>query len=297
MAQAREILPGERLYRGRITEPDRWDAFRPREGDVILATPAKSGTTWTQSMIAMLLNGTDALPDKLSRMSPWIDSNFSALDDDLVALERQPGRRVIKTHTPVDGWPVWEGVPVVLVFRHPMEVFLSIRKHLKNARAVEEHPLIEPLETSLPHFLESPCDADDIDADCLASIVHFFETAVLSDRLPWKLVMNYAGISRAHEATVRALDAFLGTDAPDELIHAVTRATEFTSMKARASDFAPEAVNGVWRDDSSFFAGGRSGSWEAEFTEAQVAAYQARFAELLPNPAHRRWIETGFGNV
>ena len=297
MTRARKIADRARIYRGSITEPERWDAFEPREGDVILCTPAKSGTTWTQSMIAMLLCGTPQLPERLSVMSPWIESNFSELKDDLAALARQSGRRVVKTHTPPDGWPVWDGVPVVVVFRHPMEVFLSIRKHVRNAKIVDEHPLLEPIETSLPYFLEQPFDDTDVDRDCLAGIVHFFETAVLQDRHPQKLVLNYAGISRDHRETVARLDTFLGTGASPDLIDAISRATEFGAMKARAADFAPEAANDIWHEEGKFFAAGRSGAWASEFTDAQIAAYEARFAGLLPDPARRRWIETGLGDV
>ncbi len=294
---ARKIADRAVVYRGSITEPERWAAYSPRKGDVILATPAKSGTTWAQSMIAMLLNGTAELPGKLSVMSPWIESNFSELESDIAALDRQPGRRVIKTHSPADGWPVWEGVDVVLVFRHPMEVFHSIRKHIANAKIVDEHPLLEPLDVALPYFLSRAFEPDDIDGDCLATIVEFFQRGVLSDRLPRKLVLNYAGMSRDHEGTVRRLDAFLGTGASDDLIREITRATEFSAMKAQAADFAPEAVNDLWHNTEQFFARGRSGNWADAFTDAQIALYNARFTELLPDPTHRRWIETGLGDV
>ncbi|MEL7150500.1 MAG: sulfotransferase domain-containing protein [Pseudomonadota bacterium] len=297
VAPARKIADRAVTYSGSVTEPERWDALAPCVGDVILATPAKSGTTWTQTMIAMLLNGTTELPEKLSVMSPWIESNFSALEPDLAALERQPGRRVIKTHTPADGWPVWEGVDVVLVFRHPMEVFLSIRKHIRNSKIIDAHPLLEPIETALPYFLDRPFDPADIDRDCVATIVEFFNRSVLSDRLPRKLLLNYAGISRDHAGTVEALDAFLGTNASSELMAEITRATEFGAMKSKAAAFAPEAANDLWHSDQSFFAGGRSGAWASDFTDAQIALYDARFAELMPDPAHRRWVETGLGDV
>jgi hypothetical protein len=294
---ARKITDRALTYRGGITEPERWDAWSPRTGDVILATPAKSGTTWTQSMIAMLLNGTTDLPEPLGVMSPWIESNFSSLEADLAALERQSGRRVVKTHTPADGWPVWKGVPVVLVFRHPLEVFLSIRKHLANSVKVDEHPLLEPVDQSLPHFLTRPFNPEDIDGDSLATIVEFFSRSVLSDRLPQKLVLNYAAIARDHEGAVRQLDAFLGTGASPKLIAEITEATEFAAMKAKAATFAPEATNDVWRDTAQFFADGRSGGWRATLTGAQIARYEAEFARLLPNPEWRHWIETGLGDV
>ncbi|MEM7752261.1 MAG: sulfotransferase domain-containing protein [Pseudomonadota bacterium] len=297
MTLARKIKDRASVYHGSITEPERWDSFHPREGDVILVTPAKSGTTWTQSMIAMLLHGTTDLPDKLGVVSPWIDSNFAAHDDNLAALERQRGRRVIKTHTPSDGWPVWEGVQIVSVFRHPLEVFLSIRKHIRNAKIVDEHPLLEPVASALPHFLDRSFSANEIDKDCLATIAHFFRDVVLSDRWSEKLVLNYAGISHDHAGTVRQLDAYLGTQAPDDLIQAITAATAFGAMKARAADFAPEASNDLWHDDAEFFASGQSGRWQSEIAPEQAALYAEVFAQLLPDPTHRRWIETGQGDV
>lgn len=298
MARAPKLAERARVYRGSVTEPERWDAFEPRPGDVILCTPAKSGTTWTQSIIAMLLNGTADLPERLSVLSPWIESNFSPLEGDLEALERQPGRRVVKTHTPPDGWPVWDGVKVVYVFRHPMEVFLSIRRHLMNSKAVDQdHPLLAPVDDALSYFLNKELDAEDIDRDCLATIVHFFRKAALADRHPESLLLNYAGISRDHRGTVGQLNDFLAAGASDALLDEITRATEFGSMKARAADFAPEAANDIWHDEKKFFAGGVSGAWADSFSDGQVAAYEARFAELLPDPAHRSWIETGLGDV
>lgn len=297
MSAARKLSDRAIVYSGSVTEPHRWNAIAPRTGDVILATPAKSGTTWTQSIIAMLLNGTTDLPEKLSVMSPWIESNFSDLDDDLAALERQSGRRVIKTHTPADGWPIWESVPVVICFRHPMEVFLSIRKHLANSKVVDDHPLLDPIAQSLPYFLDRPFDPQDIDRDCLETIVEFFKRSVLSDRIAHKLVLNYAGLSRDHEGTVRTLDRFLETGASDELITKITRATEFGAMKAQAATFAPEVANDLWHDNENFFAGGRSGDWADAFTDEQIALYDACFAALLPDPASRGWIETGLGDV
>ncbi|MEM9425761.1 MAG: sulfotransferase domain-containing protein [Pseudomonadota bacterium] len=297
MGAARKIRDAARTYRGSMTEPERWDSFHPRTGDVILVTPAKSGTTWTQSMIAMLLHGTTDLPDKLGVVSPWIDAGIAPHEDNLAALDRQKGRRVIKTHTPPDGWPVWDDVRVVSVFRHPLEVFLSIRKHIQNSKLTDEHPLLDPIDTSLPYYLDRRFSEDEVDRDGLPTIAWFFREVVLSERWTEKLVLNYAGIARDHLGTIRALDAFLDSQASDDLMHQIASATEFGAMKARATDFAPEASQDFWHDDAKFFASGRSGTWHSSFTDAQIELYNRRFAELLPDPAHRAWIETGQGDV
>ena len=294
---AKKLAEAKNSYRSDLTRPEHWAGFQPRTGDVLLVTPAKSGTTWTQSMIAMLLKGTAELPERLGTLSPWFDGGFGALKDYQAALAAQSGRRVIKSHTPALGIPVWKGVPVVTVFRHPLEVFLSIRKHLANARPIDAHPLLAPIDKALPFFLDEPFDAEDIDKDCLAAIVTHFEEIVLTNHVPQKLVLHYAGILADHAGTVAKLDAFLGTGASPELQAAITKATGFSAMKSRAAVFAPEANNDLWHDDKAFFAGGQSGHSRAEFTETQIAAYDAAFTRLLPNPAHRRWIETGYGDV
>jgi aryl sulfotransferase len=47
-----------------------WNVFRFRDVDIIIATYAKSGTTWTQQMVAQLLFGPDL---GVAEMSPWLD--------------------------------------------------------------------------------------------------------------------------------------------------------------------------------------------------------------------------------
>ena len=49
-----------------------WNDFRFRDDDIIIATYAKSGTTWTQQIVAQMLFGPD--PDlEVAEMSPWLD--------------------------------------------------------------------------------------------------------------------------------------------------------------------------------------------------------------------------------
>lgn len=49
-----------------------WNDFRFREDDIVISTYAKSGTTWTQQIVAQLLFGPD--PDlEVAEMSPWLD--------------------------------------------------------------------------------------------------------------------------------------------------------------------------------------------------------------------------------
>ena len=294
---APQIYPAKTLYRGTVTDPVIWRHFRPRRGDVILATPSKSGTTWVQSIIAMLLAGGPDLPAPLTKLSPWIDANFFNLDDLLKSIDALPGRRVIKTHTPVQGFAGWEGVKVVSVFRHPLEVAMSLRKHLINFKGIEDHPMVRELPLALRYFLETPADPNDIDRDTLAAIVERYRQAVHSHRGDEILTLHYSQMQRDHAGAVAALNEFTGAGCDAPTCAAIVKATEFVAMKANASHFAPEAGRDAWHDEEAFFFRGSAGAGLHDFSDRDIAAYEIRLAELLPNPAQRHWLNTGIGNT
>lgn len=79
------------------------------------------------------------LPGKLPELSPWVDADLGVPASVVAeALAAQKGRRVVKTHAPADGFPIWEGVTVIAVYRHPLDVFFSLRKHIVNMSSVDD---------------------------------------------------------------------------------------------------------------------------------------------------------------
>ncbi|WP_375269055.1 sulfotransferase domain-containing protein, partial [Phenylobacterium sp.] len=77
-----------------------WDRFAFRDDDVVVATYAKSGTTWTQHIVGQLVFAGD--PEvKIAEISPWVDLRIMP-PDLLDILEAQQHRRILKTHLPVD---------------------------------------------------------------------------------------------------------------------------------------------------------------------------------------------------
>ena len=75
---AKVIAPAERIYRGGITRPERWATWVPNKGDILVCTPPKCGTTWTQTILAMLVHGGAELPAKLPVLSPWVDAAWGS---------------------------------------------------------------------------------------------------------------------------------------------------------------------------------------------------------------------------
>ena len=56
-----------------MTDSERWERFVHRPGDIVISTPPKSGTTWTQMLCALMIFDGPAFPAGLDAMSPWLD--------------------------------------------------------------------------------------------------------------------------------------------------------------------------------------------------------------------------------
>ena len=93
---------------------------------MVVSTRSKSGTTWVQMICLLLLYGDPELPAPLTELSPWVDHTVEPVADVVARLERQPGRRVVKTHTPLDGVPLDDRATYVVVARHPLDMAVSL---------------------------------------------------------------------------------------------------------------------------------------------------------------------------
>jgi aryl sulfotransferase len=117
-----------RIYQNHSIDSTRWAEFSAREGDIVVASGYKAGTTWVQMIVLQLLSRANTLPS-IDTCSPWLDSPMLPLDDVLGTLNAQPGRRVIKTHLPLDSLPFYDGVRYVVICRDARDVAMSLWNH------------------------------------------------------------------------------------------------------------------------------------------------------------------------
>src|ERR1700689_3665054 len=118
-------------YRYQSAEEDsgRWLDFPFRAGDIVISTRSKTGTTWVQTICALLVFRTPELPAPLGRLSPWLDHLITPRDEVYARLAAQQHRRFIKTHTPLDGIPLDPRVTYIVTARHPLDTAVSLCRH------------------------------------------------------------------------------------------------------------------------------------------------------------------------
>ena len=279
----------ERTYDGPETDSRRWSAFVPRDGDIVVCTPSKSGTTWVQAILALLISGDPGVDAEPAAKAPWIDMRHEPLEALIARLEAQTQRRQVKSHTPLDGIPCWPTLRYVTVYRHPIDVHFSFRKHeanMKDSPFAELFP--EDPSESFRHFLKHQVT----DATGLTEIVGHFRATCAREPRANLLRLHYADMQRDLPGAVAKIAAHVGISHPPELMARLVAAAEFSNMKANAARFAPLAGQDFWRNDAAFFDSATSNKWEGVLTAEDLAAYETTIAAML-KPAARRWLEWG----
>lgn len=289
------VLSDRKLYLGPLTDNRRWDQVRIRADDVIVVTPPKCGTTWMQTIVALLLSGDPAVETELSVKMPWVDIRIREMEEVAERLAAMTHRRSMKSHTPMDGLPLDDRAQYLCVFRHPLDAHFSFRRHVRNIPVNwfdHWYPEDDSEGVAFRRFLDGGAEGFDGDAMPLAHIIRHFQAArALSERANVSL-FHYADMTRDLRGTFERLARLLQISHPAPLMTALVAAATFDHMKQNAERFAPSGGKGFFKSDSDFFHSGSSGKWRGRLTEKELAAYQAMMAAHL-SAEDRAWLEYG----
>ncbi|MEP7092150.1 MAG: sulfotransferase domain-containing protein [Nocardioidaceae bacterium] len=287
-----------RHYRSDDDDSARWQGFPFREGDIVISTRSKSGTTWMQMVCALLVLGTPDLPRPLSELSPWVDHAIEPVQDVFARLEAQPHRRFVKTHTPLDGIPLDERATYVVVGRHPLDLAVSLyhqgdnidRQRLAELTGVPARPAAArpPVHDWLVRWTLDETTALE-QPDSLVGVLHHLTDAWSRSATADNIVLvHYADLLTDLPGEMQRLADRLGITVAACGISDLAEAATFARMRARSGEVTPDTL-GVLKDSAAFFRAGRSGSGRELLTPDELAAYEQRVARLAP-PEVLTWL-------
>ncbi|MEU5907799.1 sulfotransferase domain-containing protein [Micromonospora sp. NPDC047527] len=288
-----------RRYRSEDEDSARWVGFPFRDGDIVISTRSKSGTTWMQMICALLVLGTPELPAPLIELSPWLDWRVEPRDAVYRRLAAQPHRRFIKTHTPLDGVPLDPRVHYVVVARHPLDMAVSLYHQAGNLDKVRLRELTGdpapagpprarlPLEQWLPSWVDREVDPR-AELDSLPGVLWHLGDAWARRNAPNVELVHYDDLRADLGGQMRRLADRWGLSVPAERWPDLVEAATFGRMRERADQLAPDAL-GVLRDRRAFFRQGRSGQGRDLLDAAELARYRSRTAALAP-PDLLAWL-------
>ena len=298
----------EKRYCTWLIDSDRWRAFRPRPDDIIVATYPKSGTTWIQRILSMLIFRSEE-PVALDRIFPWWEVNRRPIEAVVDDLEAQRHRRSVKTHVPFDGVPRFDAVKYIHVARDGRDVCMSYHNHCTGflSEALERMDAVGLAEPTLRrpyprvdldpaihfhHWLTAGAIPGENDGTPYLSYFAYEKTfwdARIENNL---LFVHYDDLQTDMIGEMRRIADFLKIEIPDADLSRMADSASFESMRKDAAVLIPEMAKNFEGGALRLVNKGQSGRWRGVYDEADVELFENKLRSAVPD-SYADWLLAG----
>lgn len=258
-----------------------WNDFKFRDDDIVIATYAKSGTTWTQQIVSQLIfAGEEGL--NVHQMSPWVDLRILP-PPALAALDHQTHRRFVKTHLPIDALVFSPKAKYIYIGRDGRDAVWSFHNHHYNATD-EYFELYNtgaihggaPLERGSPDphvFYKEWFNGNGFP---IWPYWHHISSWWAIRNLPNVLLLHFNDMKTDLKGSIKRVAKFLDIAIAPEILPRIVEHCSFEYMKAHASEVAPRGGM-MWKGGATTFINkGSNGRWRDALSAEEVAAYDTK---------------------
>jgi aryl sulfotransferase len=296
------ISAPKREYRTWVIDSRRWQGYRPRVDDIIIATYPKCGTTWTQRIVSLLVFQSPE-PKPIMQISAWIDRRFGPrIEDVLAQIEAQDHRRFLKSHLPLDGLPFYDAVKYIHVARDGRDACMSYHNHITGLTpaTLELFDKIGQQDEKVGRpYPRLPADPAEFFHRWVTeenvphpSFFHFEHTWWQVRDRPNVLLVHYSDLKFNLSAEMKRIAEFLEISIKPNIWPELVAAAEFDAMR-KDGDALMSHVAGIFQGGSQrFFFRGSNERWCGVVREDDLALYESKAqATLSPMCAH--WVSNG----
>lgn len=220
--------------------------FETRRDDVWIATYPKSGTTWMQEIVYLIMNDCDVDKAKLCPLedrSPFLEIVWP--NHKTVADLESP--RIISTHFPLSLLPnIHKKVKLIYVVRNPKDVAVSYYHFINMIKMLEN---TGDFRTFAEMFMNGMVTYG-------PWWQHIAEYLKVKEEI---FFVHYEDLIISPKENIEKLAKFLGKNLTDFQIDIIVKASSFDSMKN--NPMANRKVNTAYREDGNFIRKGKIGDW------------------------------------
>ncbi|XP_028332319.1 sulfotransferase family 2, cytosolic sulfotransferase 2 isoform X2 [Gouania willdenowi] len=247
--------------------------FTFRSDDILIATYPKSGTTWTQEIIPLIISGGDAasvetLPN-WDRV-PWLEESRASL----LKLEERPSPRMFTTHFHYNMMPesFFQVRPkVIYVMRNPKDVFTSAY-HYYGITSF----LVKP--GSQKEFLHKFLDGKVIFGSWFDHVKGWLN----ADYKENILYVSYEEMIKDLQGSVSRMAEFLNKPLDVEVMEKIAERCSFKNMKQNdMSNYSLVPSEFMDQTKSAFLRKGIAGDWKNLLTAEETEHFDAVYKEKM----------------
>lgn len=274
-----------------------WDRFEFRDDDIVIASYAKSGTTWMQQIVTQLIfDGAEGIP--VSKLSPWVDLRIMP-PEALAAVAQQTHRRCLKTHLPVDALVFSPQAKYIYVGRDGRDMVWSLFNHYANANEHWYGALNDTPGRVGPAIAPPPPTAQEFFRHWFERDGHPFWPYWENLRSWWAIrdlpnvkLVHFNDLKQDLAGSIRDIAGFLDLQPDKAAFDRIVEHCGFDYMKANAETVAP--LGGMlWEGGArTFINKGTNGRWKDALTPAESRAYEQRAVSELGD-ACAAWLAGG----
>jgi hypothetical protein len=231
--------------------------FVVKDGDVFVVTYPRSGTTWTEQMVHLLVRNGVQGEQRITDAVPWLETLPHRPNGMHEFLKTMPQRRLFTSHLPYPLMPSLNNTTakIVYVARNPKDVAISTYFHNQSKGGYEG--------TWEEHF-ELFLNSDVGSGPYFDHILPWWQVSQKDDRI---LFLKYEDMKHDHAGNVAKLASFLDLQADSQLIDTVVALSSFKSMTSNETtnfDWVPQRA-----DVPKHFRKGDIGDWRNHFSGEQ----------------------------
>ncbi|GFQ88926.1 sulfotransferase 1E1 [Trichonephila clavata] len=231
--------------------------FTFKDGDILVVSFPKTGTTWLQEIIYSILNGVDeTLSQSLEDRFPYLEFIYPGLK----SIQKMEGQRLIKTHLPYSLLPEdihKKNVKILYIMRNPKDVMVSYY-HFVRMMTVSDYS--GHFESFFREFLSDKVPYGPIWKHYQEMWDHRNEANIL--------ILFYEDLHKDIQGTIKKVATFLDRDVSDEEINDIVDHCSFHNMAQN-----PNVNYQHWDDlgirkihEAKFMRKGEIGDWKNYFT-------------------------------
>jgi aryl sulfotransferase len=287
-----------RVLKNHHLDSTNWDGLAYRDGDIVIATYSKSGTTWMQQIVGQLIFA--GAPDvAVQQLSPWLDVRLMPKEALHALLEAQTHRRFMKTHLPVDALGIEPAVRYIYVARDGRDVAWSCYRHQTNVSA-DWYALVNDTPGRVGPPFERPAESfRDYFRAWLERDGHPFwpfwdnvRSWWAARHLPNVRLVHFSSLRRDLAREIRSVARFLDIKIDERSFPAMLTHCSLDYMKENAPRLTPGGSAFFENGGAAFFGKGTNGGWRDVLMEEDSRRYEAA-AEVELGTACAHWLATG----